>query len=58
MAKNKNEVQVDELAIAKIIVMFGLLFFLIGYAMSGFSIYFLIGVPTIIYLYARREGGS
>lgn len=58
MARNKNEIKVDELAVAKIIIMFGLLLFLMGYAMSGFSIYFLIGVPAIIYLFARRRGGS
>lgn len=59
MAKVKNkEITQDELAVAKIIVMFGVLFFLMGYAMSGFSEYFLIGVPAIIYLFARRRGGS
>lgn len=59
MTRNKKEVQVDELAVAKIIVMFGLLLFLIGYAASGFSVYFLIGVPAaIIFFSTRKRGGS
>ncbi len=59
MAKKENTVREDDLAVAKIIVMFGLLLFLIGYAASGFSVYFLIGVPAaIIFFSTRRRGGS
>ena len=59
MAKKENIVKEDDLAVAKIIVMFGLLLFLIGYAASGFSVYFLIGVPAaIIFFSTRRRGGS
>ena len=59
MAKKENIVKEDDLAVAKIIVMFGLLLFLIGYAASGFSVYFLIGVPAaIIFFSTRRRGGG
>ena len=59
MAKKENTVREDDLAVAKIIVMFGLLLFLIGYAASGFSVYFLIGVPAaIIFFSTRRRGGG
>ena len=59
MAKKENTVREDDLAVAKIIVMFGLLLFLIGYAASGFSVYFLIGVPAaIIFFSTRKRGGS
>lgn len=59
MAKTRKEIKEDDLAVAKIIVMFGLLLFLIGYAASGFSVYFLIGVPAaIIFFSTRRRGGS
>ncbi len=59
MAKTRKEIKEDDLAVAKIIVMFGLLFFLMGYAMTGFSEYFLIGVPAaIIFFSTRKRGGS
>lgn len=59
MEKTRKEIKEDDLAVAKIIVMFGLLLFLIGYASSGFSVYFLIGVPAaIIFFSTRRRGGS